>query len=297
VPLFNSVNKRCSIIKRWLLIDVAILACLMLVGCGIPQVEYDYAVAEREAVEARIATLESDLSKERSEVSKVKNDLSSVQDEIAKARSDIEAAESEYDAVQSQVSSLKSQISSAQAETSKAKSELVAAEATIAEKEAKMAEIEATIVELETAAEEEEEVEEEMPTLFFPSIIFCSTISGGGNCKPQPNAAYGCGDTVILYFQVGPLRVESSSQGYEIWLTVTGDIYGPGGDKIPSSIFKELHDITSQVQVSCWVYLSHKSKAHDEPGQYRFEVTVIDMLSGATGTTSATFILEYYGVL
>ena len=138
--------------KRCLTLGVALLACLLVVGCGIPQEEYDAAVAEKEAAEAQVASLQSELSK-------AKNDLAAAQEELATAQSDLEAAQDEAAAGESKGSSAQSQISSL-------KGDLAAAEATIAEKEAKIAELEAELAAAEEVAEDGEEVvEEEEPAL------------------------------------------------------------------------------------------------------------------------------------
>lgn len=283
--------------KRWFLIGVMVLLVIpLLSGCGIPQEDYDAVVADKEAVETKIPALESDLSKEKSEVSNTKREITSVKSELAIVTSDLKAAQGERDEAESQASSLKSQVSSAQSAANKAKSELAAKEATIAEREAKISELEAAAAKkaAEAAAEEKEEAVEEIPPLFIGGIQFCSAVSAGGDCKYQPKATFDRGDTVYLYFQTGDFYTKTRPDGrYEIWLVFRGSIYGPGGEEIPSFIFFQAHDTDLEYQqLYYWAWIRHNSKADDEPGQYRFEFTVTDMLSGAKGKGSAIFTLE-----
>jgi len=145
-------------VKKKVIIGVALLlAITMLAACGgIPQEDYDAAVAGKKAADAKVTSLTSQLSSAKSEATKAKSDLSAAQSELATAKSDLETAESELATAESAASSAKSAASSAQSAAAAAKSDLTAAEATIAELEATVAELEAA-----AAAEEEEEVAEE----------------------------------------------------------------------------------------------------------------------------------------
>lgn len=155
--------------KRKLLIGTALLLTISLLGaCGAPQEDYDAAVAAKEAAEAKVASLQRQLSKAQSDLSKAKSDLSAAQSELATAKSDLEAKEKELALAKSAASSAKSQLSSAQSAANKAKSDLAAAEeerdAAIAERDAaqaKVAELEAELAAAEEAAAPEEEEEEE----------------------------------------------------------------------------------------------------------------------------------------
>lgn len=50
-------------LKRWFLVGVMLLlASLLVAGCGIPQADYDAVVAERDALKAQVAELESELA-------------------------------------------------------------------------------------------------------------------------------------------------------------------------------------------------------------------------------------------
>jgi len=145
-------------VKKKVIIGVALLlAITMLAACGgIPQEDYDAAVAGKKAADAKVSSLTSQVSSAKSDATKAKSDLSAAQSELATAQSELETAQSELATAESAAASAKSAASSAQSAAAAAKSDLAAAEATIAE-------LEATITELEAAAaaEEEEEVAEE----------------------------------------------------------------------------------------------------------------------------------------
>lgn len=144
--------------KKKVIIGVALLlAVTMLAACGgIPQEDYDAAVAGKKAADAKVTSLTSQLSSAKSDATKAKSDLSAAQSELATAKSDLETAESGLATAESAAASAKSAASSAQSAAAAAKSDLATAEATIAELEATIAELEAA-----AAAEEEEEVAEE----------------------------------------------------------------------------------------------------------------------------------------
>lgn len=129
-------------VTRWFLVGAALLACLLVVGCGVPQAEYDAAVADKDAAEARVASLQSDLSKATSRTSEAKNDLTLAQSELASAKSDLESAQSDLASAKSRassaegkVSSLQSRIPSLQSDIDTVQSDLEAAQAQITELE------------------------------------------------------------------------------------------------------------------------------------------------------------------
>jgi Tol biopolymer transport system component len=122
----------------------SLLTVALLVGCGgMPQEDYDKAVADKEAAEAQVASLQSQLDTAKSDASKAKSDLAAAQSELAQVQSDLEAAQNEAASVKGAASPAQSQLSAARAEATKAKSDLAAAHAKVAELEAKVAELEA----------------------------------------------------------------------------------------------------------------------------------------------------------
>ena len=101
----------------------------MVVGCGIPQEDYDAMVAQRDAAGAEVLSLQSDLARVQSDLVDAENDLASLQSDLADTRNDLarvrsllESAETlllteqgEYAALQSQISSLQSDLDEAEA--------------------------------------------------------------------------------------------------------------------------------------------------------------------------------------
>jgi len=136
--------------RRKVIIGVALLVVVsLLTACGIPQEDFDAAVADKEAAEAQVASLQSDLAAAQSDLATAQSDLATAQSDLATAQSDLAASEDEVASANSQVSSLESEVASLE-------SDLAAAEATIADLEAA-----APAEEEEEVAEEEEEVAEE----------------------------------------------------------------------------------------------------------------------------------------
>lgn len=288
-------------LKKWFAVGVALLLMSVLVaGCGIPQEEYDVVVAETDAAKAQIPSLENDLSEVRSEVDKAKSDLASVLSELAMAKSDLESAQSELASAESQASSAESQVSSLQSQIAPLTNDISVVQSDLKAAEKRIAELEAAIAAAEEAAaqaaatEEEEEAAEEIPPVLIGGIQLCSNITGG-KCKLQPKATFDRGDTVYFYFQVfDPTYKVQSSGRYEVWLMIWGDLYGPDGNRLPESDIVGWYHKTDLEYPLLYVYstLNYESKAGDEPGQYRFEFTVTDKISGAEGAGSATFTLS-----
>ncbi|GAI27050.1 unnamed protein product, partial [marine sediment metagenome] len=97
--------------KRKVLIGMALLLVVpLLFGCGIPQEDYDAAVAEKDATQVQVVSLQSDLA--------------AAQSDLATAQSGLEAAESATASAESQLSSLKSQVAALQKELSEKESTL-----------------------------------------------------------------------------------------------------------------------------------------------------------------------------
>ena len=169
--------------KKKIFIGVALLLTVaLLAGCGgIPQEDYDKAVADKDAAQAQVTSLQTQLNTAKADATKAKSDLTAAQSELTKAKSDLEAAQKEAASAKSAASSAQSQLSTAKTEATKAKSDLTAAQAKVAELEAKIAALEAAAPaeeEEEAAAEEEEEAaaeeEEEAagPTLTFTAATY-----------------------------------------------------------------------------------------------------------------------------
>ena len=63
----------------------AVMVLLLLSGCGVPQEEYDAVVAERDAAQTQVASLESDLAAAQSQIQSLQSDLSEAEKKLAEA--------------------------------------------------------------------------------------------------------------------------------------------------------------------------------------------------------------------
>ena len=107
-------------VKKWIAVGVALLLmAILVVGCGVPQEDYDAMIAERDTGLAKAASLESDLSATESTLAATESDLSATEGDLAATQSDLAATQSELADAESQISSLKSA-------ANKAKSDLAA---------------------------------------------------------------------------------------------------------------------------------------------------------------------------
>ena len=79
--------------RQSLTILVVLLATVALVGCGVPQEDYDQVVSDLAAAQAEIASLKTDLAAAQSE-------SSDLQDELDAAIAEYEGLQAEYDDLQ-----------------------------------------------------------------------------------------------------------------------------------------------------------------------------------------------------
>jgi len=120
--------------KRWLTIGVALLlVSLLVVGCGVPQEEYDTVLDEAEVVKVEAASLQNQLNDAKSDLAKAESELAEAQSELARMQDEIEAAQSSKAAALSEISSLNSRVSSLQSQIASLRSDIAAVEARIAE--------------------------------------------------------------------------------------------------------------------------------------------------------------------
>jgi len=138
---------------------------------------------------------------------------------------------------------------------------------------------------------------EELPTLTLGirNVELCSYISDVGEYTVQPGATFDRGDDVWLYFEVPGITVRGLDGKFEFWAKFCVlKLYDPSGDVIVHFVdFAEVHEAdVDEPPSTVWFYACYESRADDVAGQYRFEFTVKDELSGATGRGSATFNLQ-----
>ena len=93
--------------KKKALIGLALVLTLALVSaCGIPQEDYDTAVADADAAEAKASSLRSDLSKAESDLSSAKSDLAATRSALAAVQDELAAVQAELAAAEEQITKL-----------------------------------------------------------------------------------------------------------------------------------------------------------------------------------------------
>ena len=108
---------------------MVLLVSSLVVSCGIPQEDYDAALAERDATQAKVESLQTKAESLQTKVESLQDELDKVQGQIESIENDLSEVEGDLTAAQSQISSLRSDLNNAN-------SNLAAAEAQIAKMEA-----------------------------------------------------------------------------------------------------------------------------------------------------------------
>jgi chromosome segregation ATPase len=90
-------------------------------------------VAERDAAQAKVASLQSDITEAENQIDSLEGDLAGVESELADVESELGTVKEERDKVQGDLSSARSRISSLQGEVSSLKSDLGATSAELDE--------------------------------------------------------------------------------------------------------------------------------------------------------------------
>ena len=102
--------------KRWLLVAAMVLACVLAVGCGIPQEEHDAVLSERDAAQAQVASLQSDLTEAESQIESLESDLTEAESQINTLEADLAAAESNLKVTKNDLTTTRNSLAEAQAE-------------------------------------------------------------------------------------------------------------------------------------------------------------------------------------
>ena len=132
-------------------------------------------------------------------------------------------------------------------------------------------------------------------TLSIRGVELCSAVSGNKDYIVQPGATFDRGGSVWLYFEARGIMSRGADGKLEVWIKFSDlKLYEPDGGMIAHVVdIAELHETAlDEAPTYAWFSAHYESEADDILGQYRFEFTVEDELSGATGTGSATFTLQ-----
>lgn len=72
---------------------ILLLVSLLVIGCGIPQEQYDTVVAERDSTQAELFSVQSELKTAKSELDRVKSELDSVRGQLSSAQTTVQSQE------------------------------------------------------------------------------------------------------------------------------------------------------------------------------------------------------------
>ena len=114
--------------KQYILGAMVLLVSLLMVSCGIPQEVYDVVLAERNAAQNKVESLQT-------QVYSLQTEVESLQDELDEAQEQIESIENDRSELESDLATAQSQISSLQSDLNDVISNLDAAEEKIARME------------------------------------------------------------------------------------------------------------------------------------------------------------------
>lgn len=142
------------------------------------------------------------------------------------------------------------------------------------------------------------QTEEEAPpkdTLLIRSAEVCFDVRGDRDYTVQPGATFNRGERVWVYFEARGITSKKAGDKFEVWTTFSdAKLYDPNNHIIEHvEDIADFHDMSFVEPVGyCWYYVYYDIEQTDSVGQYRFEFTVTDELSGAIGTGSTTFSVK-----
>lgn len=116
---------------------------------------------------------------------------------------------------------------------------------------------------------------------------------GYDSYTPQPDASYGRGDSIWLYFEVDGLTASQSGDGYTPEFTQALTVTGPDGEQVLTEEFDYEPQISSESQLDA-IYVTNDITLPEgaAAGDYRVEFDLTDELAGASVSESASFTLD-----
>jgi len=124
--------------RYFMVVIVLLLASLLVVGCGVPQQDYDTALFEAQAAKSQASSLQSELSTARTDLDTARSEIDELQADLDTAESDLAEAQDQISSLTGQVSSLQTNVSSLRDEISSLEDSLASAEALIAARQAQV---------------------------------------------------------------------------------------------------------------------------------------------------------------
>jgi len=98
--------------KRWFAVGVTMMACLLLVGCGVPQEGHDAALAQIATLQSKLSEAQSDLTKAQSQIESLEGDLTEAESQINTRENDLTAMQDKYFQVLGETNELNNQLHS-----------------------------------------------------------------------------------------------------------------------------------------------------------------------------------------
>jgi septal ring factor EnvC (AmiA/AmiB activator) len=127
--LFGVANRRCIMIRRWLLVVATLLVCILLMGCGTRPEEHDVAQDfVQEFQREQIAALQSQLLEAQSDLTKAQSDLTKAQSDLTKAQSDLTKAENQINTLERDLAAMEGRYAQVLGESSELESQLISLE-------------------------------------------------------------------------------------------------------------------------------------------------------------------------
>ncbi|MDI6903635.1 MAG: hypothetical protein QMC77_07870 [Methanocellales archaeon] len=120
-------------------------------------------------------------------------------------------------------------------------------------------------------------------------IVFCSYIRGDRDYDEQPGATYDSGDTVWMYYETSNFDMKKQNGKYEVWLKYSLKVYDSENNIVHENLdLDEFHENVIAPSRYIWLRASLVMSNYQK-GQYKAEVTVKDMISGESKTTTGYF--------
>jgi hypothetical protein len=102
-PFYVSGKRRCNMLRRRLLVSVMLLASLVVVGCGIPQEDYDAVVADLNKAQQELQSVKAELDKTEADLTDTEADLADTEAELMTAKAELETEQAEVQLYESRL--------------------------------------------------------------------------------------------------------------------------------------------------------------------------------------------------
>jgi len=114
----------------WLVVS-CLIVLLLLSGCGVAKEEHDAVVAESEAAQARVASLQSELNKAQSQIEVLENALATTESTLATTQDDLDETKNVLATSQSDLAETENTLATAQSNLAETNNNLIEADSTI----------------------------------------------------------------------------------------------------------------------------------------------------------------------